>query len=480
EIAEGANETYVTEMIDWWKTDSPPDFIKIRQVLLGMPHDCAAQTGLSIIVMFDEFQRLNQVLYKDEACTERFPRYTNAYATAAESSRAPMLIAGSQVTILTEQALTGAMLGRVSRFYIKRLPMRGAIQLVRKYAQRRKMPISLDMAYLISKLVDGNPFYIWCLFQSHYPQRNLTTEEGIKKTLAFEVEDRVGNINDFWRHHFAQNMESFNRPHARQMIFYLTKYGEDEVRVEKLIKDLELPMTVAETNETLRQLVWCDLVRENGNEFYGGLSDPQLAQMLAIEYSWEIKELTRREAIAEVQEKMTKTASDAKDELIAQLKGELRTWVGRFAEMFIEKLMWRYFTDQTVDGSKYFHTIGDIILTRFERVYPTMSQPYGATRVYQIDTYAVPTNPNDIPWVVEIKNWQDPVSQPDVEKFWNGARDLADDKGHAQVRCWFYARSGFTGPAKTFMDEKGMLYTDETGLIRLLKDLQVIEKWGEE
>ncbi|MEM7539085.1 MAG: restriction endonuclease [Chloroflexota bacterium] len=479
EIAEKAGETYVVEMIDWWERDKSLDeSIKVDRVLQNLPQEFAVETGLSIIVMFDEFQRLNQVLYEDEAYTVRIPRYTNAYSTAAESSRAPMLVAGSQVTNLTEYALMGSMMGRVKRFYIDRLPIYGAMALVLKYAQKRKIDISLDMAHLISQLVVGNPFYIWCLFTSRYPQRNLTTEEGIKQTLTFEVENRAGNINEFWRHQFAQDMEAFNRTHARQMIFYLTQYGEDEVRVEKLMKDLELPLSVAETNEILRQLVWCDLVRENGNEFYGGLSDPQLQQMLKIEYSWEIKELTRRKAIAEVQADIAEKTEAYKDELIAKLKGELRTWVGRFAEMFIEKLMKRHFTDQMVDGG-YFNQSEKVQLSRFDSVYTTMTQRHGATRTYQIDVYAVPLDPNHTPWVVEVKNWKDPVSKPDVEKLWHGSRNLAKDKGHPQVVCWFYARSGFTGPAITFMQEKGMLYTDEDGLVQMLEEMGVIDQWRE-
>ncbi|MEM7536281.1 MAG: restriction endonuclease, partial [Chloroflexota bacterium] len=477
ELAEEADEPLVMRYIDNWMAENREHRKhKSRAILHTMPHRFAMQTGISIIVMFDEFQRLNNVLYQDEACTRPFEKYTDSYSSVAESSLAPMLIAGSQVTILTEDALMGSMMGRVSTTYIARLPIWGATELVFKFAARSQLKISLDDAYLMSRLVDGHPFYIWCLFNSRYPNRDLTTEDGIKRTLAFEVEDLAGHINEFWRYHFAQNMETFNLPHARQMIFYLTQYSTTEVRVEKLMKDLKLSLTLPETNETLRRLVWCDLVREEGNEFYGGLSDPQLAQMLSIEYSWEIKQLSRHDAIEEVQAEIAQNTRDYKDELIDKLRGELRTWVGRFAEMFIEKLMKSHFIDQKVDGV-YFNQADKIHLSRFEQVFYTMTQPYGATRPYQIDVYGVPLNPTQHPWVVEVKNWKDSVRKPDVEKFWQAARNLAKDKGHPQVVCWFYARSGFTGPAKKFMKEQGILYTDEKGLLRLLKDLKVVEQW---
>ncbi|MBV7338002.1 hypothetical protein KFU94_59200 [Chloroflexi bacterium TSY] len=308
------------EAIDTWQQENgTSQNLKIHSVLHQLPHDFAVKTGLSIIVMFDEFQRLNQVLYYDQAFTQPIPRYTDSYSGVVASVNAPMLLAGSQVTLLTEEALTGSMLGRVTLDYIERLPLPGAAELVLKFVRRRKLNISLNLAYTMSRLVDGHPYYIWCLIHSKYRELDLTTEQGIKDALTFEVENRAGHINEFWRYHFAQNMETFNLPYARQMIFYLSHYAESEVRVEKLVEDLQLPLTIEETNETLRKLIWCDLVRERGNQFYGGLSDPLLGRMLRIEYSWEIERLTRDEAIEKVQNEFVEEILAAKDELIAKL-----------------------------------------------------------------------------------------------------------------------------------------------------------------
>jgi len=217
EIAERHNEPLVIDRIRWWRDDkSLIDAIKIDRVLQDMPRYFASKTGLNIIVMFDEFQRLNQVLYYDEACTRHCANYTDTFSAAAESSVAPMLVAGSQVTILTQVALTGAMLGRVSVDYIERLPMSGAAELVFKFAQRLKLDVSLDLAYTISHLVDGHPYYIWCIFHSKCRERDFTTEKGIRKILTFEVENRSGNIYQFWMHHFGQHLEArFRTPDFR-------------------------------------------------------------------------------------------------------------------------------------------------------------------------------------------------------------------------------------------------------------------------
>ncbi|MEM7539350.1 MAG: hypothetical protein AAF639_44750, partial [Chloroflexota bacterium] len=302
EIAEQAGETAIMEEIDWWeRVDSVSDVIKVREVMHRMAHSMADRTGLSIIVMFDEFQRLNRVVYQDEACTRPFERYTDSFSTAAESSRAPMLIAGSEVTVLTQEALWGSMLERVHARHIGRLPIAGGAALVNKFAKRHRLEIDLDVAYTISRLVDGHPYYIWCLFHSECDDADLTSEEGVKEVLTFEVENRLGHIHKFWHYHFGQHMKTFNLPHVRKMIFYLAQYTEEEVRVEKIQADLDLPISVDETNEILQKLIWCDLVIENGDRFYSGLSDPLLARVLHIQYSWEIEQLTRKEVIKKIQ-----------------------------------------------------------------------------------------------------------------------------------------------------------------------------------
>ncbi|MEM7531351.1 MAG: restriction endonuclease [Chloroflexota bacterium] len=481
EIAENAGEPYVTEMIDWWERDTTlSESIKIDEVLQDMPRGCAAETGLSIIVMFDEFQRLNQVVYDDEALTRPTGRYTNAYSTAAESSIAPMLVAGSQVTELTQVALTGSMLGRVGIKYIEPLPMSGAAQLVVKYAKLFNIEMELELAYIISRLVGGHPYYIWCLFHSEYRQRNLATEKGVKKTLAFEVENKAGHIYRFWMHHFLQHMDALNLPHARKMIVYLTQYagGEDEeVHVEQLVEDLGLSITVVEANDTLQRLIWCDLVSEESDQFYGGLSDPMLAWMLKIKYGWEIDRLRRKESIAQMEASLAEQTIIAQQEMLEKLQGELSYWVGHVAEVFIKKFMAHHFKDQEIEGADHFNRPGKLKLSRIFRLFDTTIKPEGAPKSFQIDIYALPTSPDALPWVVEVKNWQAPVSKPVVVHFWEAAQHLADDKGHDEVICWFHARGGFTEPARTFMQEKGMLFTDEAGLTKMLRHFQVIERW---
>lgn len=163
--------------------------------------------------------------------------------------------------------------------------------------------------------------------------------------------------------------------------------------------------------------------------------------------------------------------------MIASLRGQLSNWVGRAAEAFIEKLMKRTFEGQTVEGETYFHRSGPVQLSRFARVHTVYAQPPGTTRTYQVDLYAEPQEAGELPWAVEVKNWERPVGRPEVERFLEAAENLQADRGHEGVVCWYYARGGFSGPAEALLEERDVLYTDQVGLVQLLQDLRVLDRW---
>lgn len=202
-----------------------------------------------------------------------------------------------------------------------------------------------------------------------------------------------------------------------------------------------------------------------------------LERVLRIEYSWELEQVTRAQVAAQVEAEFAAEALAAKDELIASLRSQLSNWVGRVAEVFIERFMKRFFQGQTVDGEVYFNTSDMVRLSHFSRVFSTFALPPGATQTYQVDLYAEPQTEDDLPWVVEVKNWTRPVGRPEVERFLAAVAHLIDDRGHDKVVSWFYARSGFSEPAETLLQESGVLYTDQNGLVQLLEDLQVVDQW---
>jgi len=449
------------------------------RVALTAPQRYAARTGMSAIVMFDEFQRLDQVLYYDEDRTRKcHPSYTDAFGSVVESSVAPMLIAGSQMTILTRQALSKGMAGRVARTTLKRMSLQASAELAIKLAREQGIELSLDFANTIARLAWRHPYYIWCLFNTRRVDNGLNNEQDVRDRLAFEIENDEGLINRFWREHFVDNMDALNEPDAKKMAFYLMKRPDRQARVDEIVEDLALTISKEEANRQLRKLVWGDLITQISlGGTYGGVSDPMLERVLRLEYSWELQNAQREDVVAQIEQELAQETIAAQTELIGSLRGELNNWVGRIAEVFIEKLMKRFFTGQTVAGETYFHHPHDVKLSRFKRVYTTFAQPFGATRPYQIDICAEPEDENEPAWVVESKNWQKPVDKPTVEHFLRAAENLATDRGHENIICWFHARSSFTKPAQTLLEEKNILYTEHDELMQMLQDFDIVEQW---
>jgi hypothetical protein len=478
QLAEEAGEELVQRSLENLPAHHSRYIDGVFDVAQTAPHRYASMTGLSIIVMFDEFQRLDQVLYFDEEWTRKCPRYTGSFATAVESSWAPMLIAGSQVTMLARRALGGAMAGRVGSVYVDLMPLDGGAELARKLARQQGFDLPLELAYTISRLTKAHPYYIWCLFHSRMPGRDLSTEGGVQAALTFEVEDPLGRINEFWRDHFQRNMAAINEVNAKKMVLFLARNPDRAYSTREIVETLGLDLGREEADERLRDLLWGGIVRPAPSYgYYYGLKDAMLSRVLLALYGPEMEDTSMEEVLAQVEEEIAADVLAAKDEMIAHLRGELSNWVGRVAEVFVEKVMKRCFEDQTVEGETYFHRPGPVKLSRFTRVHTVYAHPPGATRTYQVDLYGETETGEEPPWVVEVKNWERPVGRPEVERFLKAAENLQADRGHEQAVCWFYARSGFSEPAEALLRERQVLHTDQAGLVQLLRDLQVLDRW---
>lgn len=270
-----------------------------------MPHAYASATGLSIIVMFDEFQRLDQVLYYDQELTRKCHPYTGSYSSVVESTWAPMLIAGSQVTMLSRRALGGAMAGRVGRVMLDLMPLDGGAELARKLARQQGFDLPLELAYTISRLTRGHPYYIWCLFRSRMPDPDLSSEAGIKAVLTFEVEDPLGRINEFWRDHFQENMDAINEVNAKRMVLFLTRTHDRAWRTQEIVEALGLQLSQAEADERLSALVWGDIITPAASHgYYSGLKDAVLARVLLALYGPQMEEISMEEALAQVEQEI--------------------------------------------------------------------------------------------------------------------------------------------------------------------------------
>ncbi|MBC8234196.1 hypothetical protein H8E77_32005 [bacterium] len=467
-------------------------FLKHREVsndslfwnaAIHTPHYVAKMTQQPIIVMIDEFQWLNERIFLDEEHTRRLgARLTSSFQRLSEARYAPMIVAGSVVTLMTTRVFTGGLVGRFSKINIGHLAHEDGVELVLRYARYYGMELPIESAELISKLTNGHPYYITQLFISRMPNADLTTPEGVEKVYDYEI--RQGRIRGFWNEHFQINMEQLNdRKDVKRVIFYMldweSKLSDEErsnlnvnIRGKKIAQALN--MDLERTREILKLISELDIIQRSTYDAYRGFSDDTLARCLRLEFEAEIREVDDEvigaEIVAELREKIASLEAQLKKESDRYM-GKLRNLIGKVGEMMAERIM-RAFKNQEVDG-QLFSVDDKVFLPRFEKVYPTQVQIAG-TRGHQIDNFGIPVDASHPHWITEQKNQEEPISPTSIEKFIQAASQLKKDKNLSSVVMWFYAKGGFSNNARELATQHNILLSDYEQLCQLTDIVGVV------
>ncbi|MCU0290343.1 MAG: hypothetical protein MUF15_28685 [Acidobacteria bacterium] len=93
-----------------------------------------------------------------------------------------------------------------SRFwykFLKSMPENESIEMLYKYSRYFEVPITEETAYLIINIAEGSPFYISALIRSNYPDKDLTTIDGLSRTLEFETLNDEGIIKTTWMEYIS-------------------------------------------------------------------------------------------------------------------------------------------------------------------------------------------------------------------------------------------------------------------------------------
>jgi hypothetical protein len=432
--------------------------------------------------MIDEFQWLNERVYRDEARTQSIPfKLTESFFPVAESRAAPMLVAGSAVTIMARDVLSGGMNGRFGSIHIEPLSLEEGTELALRLSCYHQIPTRLEAAEFLSRLAGGHPYYITAVFVSRRPDKDLTTPAGIEAAYEFEI--TRGRIREFWESHFDENVKRLSGDRqVKRILFYILRWesrlSPEEKEKRVTLRDQQIAEALGlereATREVLERLCRADVVASDWGA-YRGLRDETLARSLRLRFEDEIEAVTKQEVEAAVVAEL----KDRVKELEAELAGErgererkLRNLVGVAGQAMIHYVMLYGFADQTVPGH-FFHTGEPVLLPRMQRVFPTQVQAPGS-RGHQIDNYGQPREAGPAPWITEQKNWDEPVSVGEVETFLEASAELQEREGLTGAVRWMYARSGFTGPAAARLTEEGVLFSDREQVCALMAEIGMV------
>jgi hypothetical protein len=252
-------------------------------IACSAPHRFASFYERPILVILDEFQYMTQYVYPDEK-REGKPDETlpGSYHSLSESKIAPMLVTGSYVGWLSQIISEYLEAGRLkyTRFS-PYLAKEEGLQAVYKYAEFFQEPITNETALQINELCLADPFFISCVIQSDYEDKDLMTKEGVINTVLNEISARDSEMSKTWNEYLYKTLNRVNNIHAKSLLLFLTQQAHQYWTPRQLKKKLSLPLEINDIQKKLIMLSEADLIDRGTSDIdFRGLQDGTLNLIL--------------------------------------------------------------------------------------------------------------------------------------------------------------------------------------------------------
>ncbi len=418
----------------------------------GAPHRHAGVSGVSFLVMIDEFQNTGEYIYMDEHHQHVDNSIPGTWHDLSESKLAPMLVTGSYVGWLINIIDTYLEAGRLKRYMMNPyLEPEAGLEAVYRYAAHYEESITNVAALQINRLCMSDPFFISCVIQSDFEGKNLTSEEGVINAVHHEITDRASEMSMTWGEYIELSLKRINTVNSKHIMLHLSKHADREWTPRELKQELRLEIDEKEIKKLLQNMVKADLIQRGGSDIdYRGLTDGTLALILRHRFEKEI-------ATYQPNVETTDLKQDFGDEIkrLKKEKRSLRGMVNHLSGMMAEYMLFNEFrSKKRFRLSRYFENVNpdvelnitDVVMrTKFER-------PDG--KAMEIDVLATSARA----WLlaVEVKKTKAPVGLPAVEDFLEKVRVFADLRPDNVVLPAFFSVGGFTEDAMRFCEEKGI------------------------
>ncbi|MCP4220159.1 MAG: hypothetical protein GY765_36345 [bacterium] len=420
------------------------------------PHNIAAQRGEYILQMIDEFQFLNDKIYRDKNLEILQPDIAAGYLSTAESKVAPLLVSGSWVGWLI--TLLQTMLpSRFRYFFLENMPENEAVETIYKYSAHFGVQVSEETAYMIALLTEGSPFYISSIFRSSLRGKDLTTLKGLTDTLEYETLDNRGIIKSTWLEYVRVAFPKINDQNAKSIVLYICKHKDREVTRKEILEDLQLDMSDAELEKKLKALVKADIINQGTSNFrYRGVSDNIFDKVFRGVYAEEIREFDIEEITKEYNAELKKIKRRYK-----RLQGKLNYYVGYFAEyLLLEQLKYRALKKNDFLKSITRYLPDDFKFCKYSRVWRyDASVEHGME--FNVDIFARAVSPVDYSIIGEVKNRETKkFSKDEVIDFERKFLALKQLEKINHAVGFIFSRCGFTGEAEAYCEERGIACCD--------------------
>ena len=326
------------------------------EIAYTFPERFAGVLDLNFLVIIDEFQNITEYIYRDKQCeTAKDETMAGSFHYVSESKVAPMLVTGSYVGWLITIMDKYLEAGRLKRFFMNPyLTDEEGLQAVFKYAEFFEEDITNESAVQINQLCQSDPFFISCVIQSDYENKDLTTQNGVINTVNYEISDKRSEMSMTWAEYIELTLKKINDINAKSILLHISKYANREWTPLELKKSLNLSISLDEIKEKLRILAKADFIKEGVSDIdFQGLQDGTLYLVLRNRFEKEISSFipdSKKDFNQELEELK-------KDKQV--LQGKLNNLIGKFAEY---QLATDFRTRKRFSLSIYFKGVKDTTL----------------------------------------------------------------------------------------------------------------------
>ncbi|NIM15647.1 MAG: hypothetical protein GTO45_26970 [Candidatus Aminicenantes bacterium] len=435
------------------------------KIVRNAPKTIATRQKEFIVQMIDEFQFINVMIYRDKEMKILAKNLAGGYLSTAESKIAPLLVSGSWVGWLMNE-LNMMLPARFKYKSLKNMTEPEAVELVFKYSRFFQVPVTEETAYLLVELSEGNPFYMSAVIRSEGPDKDLTTIDGLTRTLEFETLEDQGVIKSTWMEYIARAFPQINDQHSKNLVLHLSKHRDRELTRKELLDELELEMTDGELEKKLKALVKADIIKQGTSNYrYRGVNDNIFDKVFRGVYQEEIREFDASMIKKEYKEELKKMKKQYK-----KLLGKYHYQKGYFAEYLILnqlKLHARKNNDYLKSITRYLPD--DFDFCDYSRVWKYHSSPE-YTRAFSVDIFARAENPGDYSIIGEVKSREvKKFSKDEVMEFEKKFAEVKKLENIDRAVGFIFSRSGFTTNAQDYCKEKGIACSEDERWLESVK-----------
>lgn len=417
------------------------------------PHRIADIYDRRILVIIDEFQYLSTNIYaRKDLSGPPVESMPGSYHEVSESKVAPMLATGSYVGWMVEIMGKYLEAGRLQHVnFSPYLTETDGLQAVYTYAEALQEPITNETAVQLNTLCKADPFFIACVMRSSYPQRDLTTIQGVVETVNYEVADRESFLSRTWEEYIDRTVTRINEKYGKHLLLHLSKYNDRYWTPRELKEALHLAEDENTIQDKLISMVRGDLIEWGSADVdFRGLQDGTLNLILRHRFE---KEILQHEPNF-IHDFKAEVASLTKENRM--LRGKLNHIKGQVTEFQLavalrsrKRFRLADFFEGAIDETPL--TLRDV-QTRV-----VIQRPDGS--INELDIVAH-TYDNRV-LLIEVKNQQEKATPEMVAAFGEKVTLFQGQQPDKTLLAAFLSLAGFTEPALVLCRQQGIAWSTE-------------------